>query len=62
MSSKSDGRQGLPSPELHTVKSRTSRDFPEEILGDEQEYERERIPESRDSYERQQRHIITITK
>lgn len=23
--------------ELHTVKSRTSRDFPEEILGDEQE-------------------------
>lgn len=36
-SSKSDGRQDLPSLELHTVKSRTSRDFPEEILGDEQE-------------------------
>ena len=37
MSLKSDGRQDLPSLELHTVKSRTSRDFPEEILGDEHE-------------------------
>lgn len=35
--SKSNGKERLPSPELHTVKSRTNRVFPKEILGDEQE-------------------------